>query len=140
MERKLNTFLGRVDGSSGFRHRRSNGNTQQVAYRGNKDGTAWFQSSTSHDSPNKFCPTHASIVYDGCFCHDRLFISDARSTAVLWTMGTARSYRPVRIYGLDILIGNSWLSEYPCRNRLGKAVGRGTPSPTLFIVSCKRWA
>src|SRR5215210_7982764 len=136
MERKFDALLGRLDGSFGLGHWSSNGNTYQVACCRNKVGASWFQSSASDDSSYKFCTPHASVIYDGCFRHNRLFISDACSAEVLWTMGTASPYWSIRIYCLGVSAGNSWLWEYPCRNWLGEAIGK-TP-PSFLLLSCKR--
>jgi hypothetical protein len=133
MERKLPAFLGRLDGPFRFRHWSNNGNTYQIAYCRNKIGAAWFQSSASHDSPDKFCTTYTSVIYDGCLCHNRLFISDACSAEVLRNMGTARSNWSVRIYCLGIYAGSSWLSEYPCRNWLVETIGRTTTPPSFLL-------
>lgn len=136
MGRKFAAFLGRLDGAFGFRHWSSHGNTYQVAYCRNKIGAAWFQSGASHDSPDEFYTAHTSVIYDGCLCHNRVFICDAGSAEVLWNMGTARSNWSVRIYCLGVYAGNSWLSEYPCRNWLVETIGR-TP-PSFYYSSARR--
>src|SRR5919112_128328 len=133
MERKFDALFGRLDGAFGFRHWRSNGNTYQVAYCRNKAGAAWFQSSTSHDSFDKFCTAHTSVIYDGCFCHNRLFISNACSAKVLWTMGTAGPNWSFCIYCLGVSARNSWLRKYPCRNWLGETIGR-SPLTIFFLL------
>lgn len=132
MGRIFATLFGRRDGPCGFRHWSSNGNTYQVAYCRNKAGAAWFQPSASDDSSDKFHTAHTSVIYYGCLCHNRLFISDACSAEILWTMGTAGSYWSIRIYCLGVSAGNKWLSEYPCRNWLVKTIGGTQP---LFLLS-----
>ena len=114
----------------------SNGNTYQVAYCRNKIGAAWFQPSASDDSSDEFHTTHTSVIYDGCLCHNRLFISDACSAEILWTMGTARSYWSIRIYCLGVYAGGSWL-----RISLQELAGRGHrqnhPPPFLLSYSAR---
>src|ERR671922_1664215 len=136
MGRIFAALLGRLDGAFGFRHWRSNGNTYQAANCRDKAGAARFQSSASYDSSDKLCTAHTAVIHDGYFCHDRLFISDACSAEVLWTMGTARTYRSFRIYCLGVPTSNIWISEYPCRNWLVETIGKTLS--LLFIIPARR--